>query len=154
MNKSLELTISQAGLKVSHCVLGREVSSMVVQVQGKIQDAADITGMLDAFHKKSVCRGGPGREKFPGLQLKCASVDKTGFWRHKRCPLLLYAAEAQCVSCRGLYNTLYVHEARKKKTRPTGKISRETEISGIAKPAHCLLPFAEKTAEKGGSSGG
>ncbi|KAH6925845.1 hypothetical protein HPB50_011093 [Hyalomma asiaticum] len=122
VNKSLELTVCKSGVKVTECVLQHEVSTTTVKVCTETQPAIDVKQMLEVFHKKPVCRGGPTQERFPGIKVECASVDATGFWRHRRCPILLDGPEDQCCACKTLSNTLRVHRFRKEKRRQTTRL--------------------------------
>lgn len=83
--KIMELAACREGYRTK-LVLGHEVSSVV---RCETQQTKEIMDMLGAFDKQVVCHGGPARERFPGIQLECASCDETGFWRQNRCPLLL-----------------------------------------------------------------
>ncbi|KAL1426945.1 hypothetical protein MTO96_003244 [Rhipicephalus appendiculatus] len=122
INKSLEFTICKEGVKMTECVLQREVSSTIVNSGTGTHHAIDVTQMLEVFDKKPVCRGGPTQEKFPGIKVECGSVDATGFWRHRRCAILLDGPYDQCGAGKRLSNTLRVHRIRKEKCRRTTRI--------------------------------
>ncbi|KAL3223601.1 hypothetical protein MRX96_027276 [Rhipicephalus microplus] len=109
VNKSLKFTMCKEGVKMAECVQQREVSSRIVNSCAGTQHASDVMQMLEVFHKELVCRGSPTQEKFPGIKVECGSVDATGFWRHRRCPILLDGPEDQCGACKTLSNTLRVH---------------------------------------------
>ncbi|KAL3222224.1 hypothetical protein MRX96_028523 [Rhipicephalus microplus] len=109
VNKSLEFTMCKEGVKMTECVLQREVSRRIVNSYAGTQHNIDITQTLEVFHKKLVCRGGPTQETFPGIKVECGPVDATRLWRHKRCAILLDGSEDQCGACKTLSNTLRVH---------------------------------------------
>lgn len=86
VNKSLELVECPAGVKVSHCVLEREMSSTVISIDAKIENAGDaaaldLASIVETFNQMRVCRGGSPQQTFPAVLLECASLDRTVLWR-------------------------------------------------------------------------
>ncbi|KAL3193861.1 hypothetical protein MRX96_000148 [Rhipicephalus microplus] len=53
VNKSLEFTMCKEGVKMTECVLQREVSSRIDNSCAGTQHAIDVTQTLEVFHKKT-----------------------------------------------------------------------------------------------------
>lgn len=81
MLNSLEVTVCAGELKVSQYILECEVGHKVYPLHSQISEQLDITGMLAAFHECVVCSSGPEGNKFPGMQIECAAVDRLAVWR-------------------------------------------------------------------------
>lgn len=85
-------------------VLDREVEVTVLPTGAPPPTVEEIAETLQDFNSRTVCRGGLARRDLPGARFERAWLDKTGVWRHDRCPLLLYGGETLCKFCASLPN--------------------------------------------------
>lgn len=113
--KCLELAATKGGLKVTKCVLGRVVDSVVVQVVRSTNFVLYISTLLSSLDKQAVCCGGPAYNECPDIRLGCASVDAIGFWRHDMCTLCLDGTETRCVHCASLSDMVRLYVERKER---------------------------------------
>lgn len=85
-------------------VLDREVEVTDLPTGAPAPTVEEIAETLQDFNSRTVCRGGLARKDLPGARFERAWLDKTGVWRHDRCPLLLYGGETLCKFCASLPN--------------------------------------------------
>lgn len=95
---------ASSGYSIRCYVLDREVEVTVLPAGSPPPTVEEIAETLQDFHARTVCRGGLARRDLPGARFERAWLDKTGVWRHDRCPLLLYGGETQCKFCASLPN--------------------------------------------------
>lgn len=95
---------ASSGYSIKCYVLDREVEVTVLPAGSPPPTVEEIAETLQDFHARTVCRGGLARRDLPGARFERAWLDKTGVWRHDRCPLLLYGGETQCKFCASLPN--------------------------------------------------
>lgn len=95
---------ASSGYSIKCYVLDREVEVTVLPAAAPPPTVEEIAETLQDFNARTVCRGGLARKDLPGARFERAWLDKTGVWRHDRCPLLLYGGETQCKFCASLPN--------------------------------------------------
>lgn len=83
----------------------------VIDLGGEPNTIEDFERMVDTLHKTKICKGGPSKEKYPGVKPQCAYIDCLGVWRHKKCAV--YNTD-QCTECKRLAGTLRCHAMRQR----------------------------------------
>ncbi|KAH6946164.1 hypothetical protein HPB50_011978 [Hyalomma asiaticum] len=83
----------------------------VIDLGGERNTIEDFERMVDTLHKTKICKGGPSKEKYPGVKPQCAYIDCLGVWRHKKCAV--YNTD-QCTECKRLAGTLRCHAMRQR----------------------------------------
>ncbi|KAH7953547.1 hypothetical protein HPB49_009967 [Dermacentor silvarum] len=108
--------------------------SNIIDFEEKLTTIEDFERMVETIDKIKMCRGGPAKQKYPGVNPQCAYIDSLGVWRHRRCAI--YGTE-QCAHCKRLGGTLRCHAMRQKKRMQT---SRTTVVEPtIKKPKFDVL---------------